>query len=114
MYLTFILGNTIIHGKRYTQRKSNKDEPPVLKALRKIYKLFSLRSGKYYFHKAMIFETLEMILHIANINEMVVTKGVNFVIVATIIISLNLILTPLAYYSIFKYSYIYPNPCEYM
>jgi hypothetical protein len=114
MYLIFILGNTIIHGKRYTakiieERKTKqlmgmqKALNAFLKALQKTYKLFSLRSGKYYFYKAIIFETLEMILHVANINEMVSTKEVNFVIVATIIISLNLILTPLAYYSIFRY-----------
>ena len=36
-------------------------------------------------------------------NEMVSNKDISFVIVASTIISLNFILTPLAYYSIFIY-----------
>ena len=104
VYMIAIIILSILRGKHYKYEKRRKKElPPIILALQQLQKLFSLRSGKYYYHKAFICEAMEIILHIANINEMVSNKDISFVIVASTIISLNFILTPLAYYSIFVY-----------
>ncbi len=110
LVVKIILRGTQYLVKKSTKRKTKQKNPnPFIHLYKLYYHYTSIRTGKYFYLKTAIWEIIEILTQVVTFDEIGRENDLVYTLSASLIIGLNLILSPILFY--FKYK-VYIFVCD--